>query len=242
MSIYGKPFGEKVTLESVESISVEEALELQSQIIESLLNINESDDEDVIDIQEGANIDYREAFNKAKKEYKAQAKECKKSIKSKDYSKAKSCTKKMKSAIDDCEKVIKSVDSSTGSAIFGYFAGGLLEFAEMLFPLGLLGAGTTSSALAFKSLMSDNLGKAAILGKIGGTAIGAGYVVAFVQSISIIVKTIQVFINDLKEGENTKNSLNLYRNTLLRYIKDMKKNIDKLNEIIDRKEKADKQK
>ena len=242
MSIYGKPFGEKATLESVESISVEEALELQSQIIESLIHVNESDEEDVIDIQEGANIDYREAFNKAKKEYKAQAKECKKYIKSKDYSKAKSCTKKMKSAIDDCEKVIKSVDSSTGSAIFGYFASGLLEFAEMLFPLGLIGAGTTSSALAFKSLMSDNLGKAVILGKIGGTAIGAGYIVAFVQSISIIVKTIQVFINDLKEGENAKNSLNLYRNTLLRYIKDMKKNIDKLNEIIDRREKADKQK
>lgn len=237
MSIYGKPLSycnESVSLDECTELSIDEALELQSSIIESLIELNESNNyEEIMDLHEGANLDYRKAFKDAKKEYKEAHSEFRKAIAKEDYTKAKSCTKKMDSALDKCEKTIKSIDSSIGSDIFGYFAAELLVMAELFIPSL---ATTTGAKIAFTGVLSSNA-KKILIGTLGTTA---GYVITLIKDINIFIKMIKQIIEDIKNDAGAKNTANLYRNKLLTCIKDMRKKVKKLNILIEKKEKMNK--
>lgn len=80
-----------------------------------------------------------------KTEFKAEAKKVKSAIKDGRKDDAKKAVSNMKKIVKDSESKIKKIDSTAGSAIFGYFTSGFVDLARTLiwtvatFPLGGVG-------------------------------------------------------------------------------------------------------
>lgn len=242
MSIYGSTYQASYLSENaVErfSLSEDQFIDLQDRIIQCM---NEADEyslmmEDADFVNEGANIEYTKAFKEGVTEFKKAVSACKKANKAGDKTEAKAQIKKMKSAVDKMEKTIKSTDSTVGSAVFGYFANSLVICVQMLIPS--IGAffGQTITASGLKTLITT--GTSGGVGSIAKTFLGSALssfsgVLGFVKSIIILVKTIIQFIDDIKAGEKTENIINLYRNKLLQFVKDFRKKIDKMEQLVNK--------
>lgn len=245
MGFYGNQFFVENTIS--DSLTLGEFIDLNISINESLSRLIESYDNDDNEIvEEGANLEARKAYKEALKEYKGYAKELKKLIKEEKYSDAKKNLSKMKTCVDKVEKEIKDQNYTTGSAVFGYFAYGLLNMVELLIPSFIYGFGQgltiNGAQLAMNNLFTGNLETVKVAAGMtigGGVTTVIGGVIALIKSIVILIKSIKQFIEDIKDKDtNTTEAINLYRNKLLTYVKDLKKKIDQYEKLIDKKSKA----
>lgn len=245
MGLYGNQFLFENTIS--DSLTLGEFIDLNMSINESLCRLVESYDiEDNEVVEEGANIEAGKAYKEAVKEYKGYAKELKKLIKEEKYSDAKKNLSKMKICVDKVEKEIKDQDYTTGSAVFGYFAAGLLDMVEIFIPSFIYGFGR-GLAINGAQLTMNNLltGNSEGIKVATGMAIGGGVTAAiagsitFIKSVIILIKYIKQIIEDIKDKDtNTTEAINLYRNKLLTYVKDLKKKIDQYEKLIDKKSKT----
>ena len=239
MSIYGSEYQASYLSEAaIErfSLSEDQFVDLQYRIIQCM---NEADEyslmmEDTDFVNEGANIEYTKAFKEGVTEFKKAVSACKKANKAGDKAEAKAQIKKMKSAVDKMEKTIKSTDSTVGSAVFGFFANHLVGCVQLLIPS--IGAffGQTITRAGLKSVITSG-GTGSIAKAVLGSALNtvSGFV-ALIKSIIILVKTIIQFIDDIKAGEKAENVFNLYRNKLLQFVKDFRKKIDKMEQLVNK--------
>ena len=227
-------YGLKAFNESVLNFSEQEIKDYSEIMAESMLVYTESFEEDTEVLEEGANLDYRAAYKKATREFKDATKACKKAVKNKDKAEAKKQITKMNKALDDCEKTIKGIDSSVGSAVLGYFAGGLLHCFEMFLPSMIYGfsmsAGITLSGIG---QVTGNIKLlTAALAPLGVANVSG--IVVIVKNIIALVKSIKQFIDDLKDNTDTASALNLYRNKLLTYISDFRKSVNKYEKLVEK--------
>lgn len=230
MSIYGS-ISSKSMVE--ESITNEEFGRYFSEAVMDLF-MEDCFEESAEIIEEGANIDITKAFDSSKKQFKEKIKAAKGYIKAKEYGKAKTALKEAKSITKDLQKTITEIDSTAGSAIFGYFAHGFLIMAETLIPCSISFVGGTVGSYGLVTNNIAALSTGALIAKLGqlGTT---------VQSIVILVKGIITLIDRIKAGkEDAADYLNLYKNAFLRYTRDLDKNVDKLIKEVEKKEKEDK--
>lgn len=239
MSIFGSTYqASYLSEDAVErfSLSEDQFIDLQDRIIQCM---NEADEyslmmEDADFVNEGANIEYTKAFKEGVTEFKKAVSACKKANKAGDKTEAKAQIKKMKSAVDKMEKTIKSTDSTVGSAVFGYFANSLVICVQMLIPSIGFFFGQTITGAGLKSLITSGGTGSIVKSVLGATLSTVSGIVAFIKSIIILVKTIIQFIDDIKAGEKTENVINLYRNKLLQFIKDFRKKIDKMEQLVNK--------
>lgn len=242
MNFYGNQFllNENVS----DKLTIGEYIDLNIFLNESYTRILESFDEDDV-LEEGANLDARKAFKAYLKEYKEYAKSLKKNVKEEDYSSAKKDLNKMKNCVDKMEKEIKDQDYNVGSAIFGYFATGLLNSLELLIPSFIAGFGESLTlaghTITYSSFINGDISKlaaAANLKTVGTVVSNIGNIIVYIKSLIMIIKTISQFIKDINDKDTTTvEALNLYRNKLLTYVKDLRKKINEFEKLIDKKSK-----
>lgn len=72
---------------------------------------------------------------------------------------------------------------------------------------------------------------------IGVSAYWIGIIAMYINGIIVTVKDIINVIDRADSGDSAEDQVNLYRNRLLVYIKDMRKRVDRLESMIERKEK-----
>lgn len=230
MSIYGSISNNVVE----ESITDEEFGRYFSEAVMDLFmeDCFEESNEDVL--EEGANVDMTNIFKDSKKKFKAAMKESKGYIKSKDYANAKKSLNEAKSIASKMYKDIQSTHSTFGSAMWGYLCMLILNWYELLFTNAIALVG--NKAFQF-GLSATNFS----LMKKGLVLTGLGSLGSFIKSIIILIKDIKEIIERSKSSkENIYDITNLYKNKLMRYSKDMEKQIDKLIKEVEKKEKEDK--
>lgn len=240
MSLYGNRI-QTVTesyddiMDRESSITLEEFAQMQQNVIETIFESQEVLERAQM-IYEGANIEYTKAFRAGKKKFVAAQKQCKKAIRAKDYKEAKRQAKIMKASCDEIQKAIESTKGTVESAVFGFFATGLLDMYENLIPCAFsLGGLAITSATAKNILASGTkLGAGAM---IGVSAYWIGIIAMYINGIIVTVKDIINVIDRADSGDSAEDQVNLYRNRLLVYIKDMRKRVDRLESMIERKEK-----
>ena len=229
MSIYGSISNNVVE----ESITDEEFGRYFSEAVMDLF-VEDCFEESAEIIEEGANIDITKAFNSSKKQFKEKIKVAKGYIKAKEYGKAKTALKEAKSVTKDLQKTITSIESTTGSAIFGLFANGLLYMFEQLIPFAVTYAGGTMADYGIVTGKITTLTKGMLVAKLGQIGM-------LVNSIVIAVKNLITLIDRIKEGkEKEADYYNFYKNSFMRYSKDLEKIVDKLIKEVEKKEKEDK--
>ena len=241
MSIYGSGLQkERVINNNTVTFTNEEASLLQLSALRGYMMLDEADDM-LETLEEGANIDYTKAFTSAKKEIKTGIKDVKSLIKAKEYTKAKSKCKELHKVTSDLIKKIDSIDSSVGSAVLGYIAQSYLTLGEVLLPVGIIMTGTGLNYAGVISSIHNGSSLTNIIKIFGGAGISTvGYVWALIKEIIIFIKDIITLINEIKDKGANANTLNLFRNKLIRYAKDYDKIITKLEDTIEKKSKEDK--
>lgn len=231
-------YGTVLKTNESEELTLEEFIELQSDALEIMTKLHlescedKDPDDDFESFEEGANLDYRAAYKKGSKiaiEHITQAKKAKKDG---DIPRAKKHLKQADKALADVEKVLKDVDSTAGSAVLGFFASNLLTIGENIVPFGLMCIGTTMSVSAVKSLItSKSFDISKIAGKYGfgiGMADMSSFILA-INSLIRLIKQIVQFTEDWKDKDiSTTQAFNKYRNHLLTYTKEMRKNVASL--------------
>lgn len=199
------------TMEEASEPSLEEVMEVFSDIV------FENDEEAV---EEGANLEITAKFREAKAAYKEQAKILKKQIKAKEFGEAQKTVTNMENILTKAEKDIRAIDAGgAGSVILGYFAGLIMNWAELLVPsLGVnvgTGVATAAGAAGKAGVAAAGAAGAAIFGAIG-----------YVKSLFIFIKQIKTFIGELDNADtSTAEAFNKYRSTIIRYLGDLKKNL-----------------
>lgn len=260
MSIYGTNILAKKAPEELNlpALSESEQLAVMYRIWDNLLESADEDEDEDSTISEmavfieGANIDSWKSYKAAKKQFKEASKRAKKCIKSGDAAGAKAAIKDGKKALDDFEKCLKNVDSdNVGSAVLGLFANGLLQMAYSLFPfLGgfaggtMVGAGGAIAAKGMADAMAnfgataDNAIKAidtgAKVANAGVKVITISTKAAQISRIVALVKDIIAFVDALKnrKDESIAGKLNLFRNKMFLYLKEMRKCLDRIEKSI----------
>ena len=171
-------------------------------------------------VSEGANIDMTKKFKEYKAEYKEQYKKIRKLIyKDKDYPAAKKEITKTKALVTKMKKDISDIDaSSTGSQVFGFIAGVILNFAKT-FIISLLG-GMCGLPIDVARHDATWAGGIKHLTKI-----------ASVSSLSVagIISVIDI-VNNKKEEK-----ADVYKQVLLRGCVNLEKSLDCMNKYIDKK-------
>lgn len=208
---------EEINLEESNLAAMEESGEYDALIKEAYMDVylDEQTDAEPESLEEGANLDMRKAFKAGKQEFKAAIKAGKKELKAGNKDAAKAEFKKAEDAVDKMIAEIKKCDSTAGSVILGYFAGGLLVCLEFL-PLNLASIGAANATAATGSAIA------------GGAAAGIG-IYGVVKGVTIFIKQLKQFISSLAdEDASTADAFNKYRNQLLRYCNDLKKICKKL--------------
>lgn len=217
-------------------LTLEEFIQFQKGIIDTFMIVSEAEELEEY-LSEGANIEYTKVFRVGRKKFKAANRLAKKAIKKKDYSEAKKHIKEMKSACDDMEKGIRSVKSNITNAIIGFFAMGLLNALQNMLPLAVMLAGGAISSASIDSAFRGSDTSNLIKGLVGGSVVQvAGIVYTWVNSVIIIIKDLNVILDNIRKKEATEDILNLYRNRLLVIVKDMKGKVNKLTGMVELKE------
>lgn len=243
MGIYGsyaKKLMEAKQYEAAENISNEE---LQNAIFEcysSAIDIlSEADQEEVV--EEGANIEMTKIWRESKKENKEYLKNYKKFLKEKDFKKAAAELDKVTKNLEKAKKEIKDVDQTVGSAICGYFAEYIIDLFQLIIPFTVEGLGYGAMMLSIKDVIADAMNgnfeglqtpdviKKAAPGAVVGN-IGAVWLT--IKAIVVLIKDIKTWIKEFKADDKKLDAkhFNLYRNTLIRFMDEAIKKVDKLKD------------
>ena len=245
MGIYGsyaKQLMEAKQQETVaENISNEDLQNVIFECYSSAIDIlSEADQEEVI--EEGANIEMTKIWRESKKENKEYLKNYKKFLKEKDFKKATAELDKVTKNLEKAKKEIKDVDQTVGSAICGYFAEYVIDLLQLIVPFTVEGLGFGAAAFSMKDVIADAMNgnfesftpealKKAIPGAV------AGYVGAIwltIKAIVVLIKDIKTWIKEFKADDKKLDAkhFNLYRNTLIRFMDEAIKKIDKLKDQV----------
>ena len=171
-------------------------------------------------VSEGANIDMTKKFKEYKAEYKEEYKKIRKLIyKDKDYPAAKKEITKTKALVTKMKKDISDIDaSSTGSQVFGFIAGVLINFAQIYIPAFLGGMCGLPIDVAKGSLTWAGgikyLNKLAAAGSL-----------SFAGIISILD-----IVNNKKDEK-----ADVYKQVLLRGCVDLERSLDSMNKYLNKK-------
>ena len=192
-------------------------------------------------VEEGANYDYFKAYRAARKTISASKKAMKKCLKEKDYKGAKKEVNNMEKALDLMEKEIRGTDSEVSNAVIGFIlytytliARNLIPFYGALFGVSLTAAGAGLASAGKTAIAKKFLAIGAPVNYISG-------IVANVMRIIELIKDISTSFEEAKRKDSKgENVFNLFRTRLLSVNKDLRKELDKLRDAIDKKEKADK--
>ena len=171
-------------------------------------------------VSEGANIDMTKKFKEYKAEYKEQYKKIRKLIyKDKDYPAAKKEITKTKALVTKMKKDISDIDaSSTGSQVFGFIAGVILNFAK-LYICGFL-AGMVGLPIDVAKGGATWAGGIKYLGKLAGVlSISFGGIISIMD-----------IVNNKKDEK-----ADVYKQVLLRGCADLERSLDCMNKYIDKK-------
>lgn len=243
MGIYGsyaKKLMEAKQQEAVaENISNED---LQNAIFEcysSAIDIlSEADQEEVV--EEGANIEMTKIWRESKKENKEYLKNYKKFLKEKDFKNAAAELDKVTKNLEKAKKEIKDIDQTIGSAICGYFAEYIINLLQLIVPFTVEGLGYGAMALSIKDTIADAMNgniegitPEAIKKAAPGALIGnIGAVWLTIKAIVVLIKDIKTWIKEFKADDKKLDAkhFNLYRNTLIRFMDEAIKKVDKLKD------------
>lgn len=195
--------------------SLNDIINYYNVVIEAYDDILEDSDNEE-EFTEGANLEVRDMLKKAKAEFKVYSKDWKKAMKNHEFANAKKINKKLlaiiSSIVDDMEKN----EGDLGSAYFGniaYFFIFTLKQLIITMPLAVIGGATGSLPVVI-----------------------AGYITSYAHSITEFIKEIKMLINNWNSKKI--DSINLYKNELLKSAKKLKKCIEKRDELTDKAEKA----
>ena len=194
--------------------------------------------EDFEALNEGANIEITKKCREFYKKYKENIKAAKAAIKDGDKKTAKSNIKQAKGELEKFKKEVENMDSTAGSAIFGFFAHILVQFAkDAAFIFGNFGLSLGSNAALhstlnvdmFTGLITSSNPLVTILGSIG---LRVSIVAGFIYNMYNVVVDIIKIINSIDNGDSAADSLNLYRVEMLKVCDKFDKNISKLEKSL----------
>lgn len=241
--------------------NVELTPELVNEFKDSLLEMTmsavcEETEESYILVSEGANIEMTKAAKSKMKEFTAALKAYRKALKSEDYDAAKSHLDNANKSIVDLEKEIKDLDFTVGSAIFGFFANSFISSLQMLIPniiTTVFFVSGVKKSFKVSNELSDYLYDIDFDDPENAIAGFAKYVNAvssnpevkkseikyqisnIINSIISLVKSfreIKSVVKRYKEGDVSKEALNLYRNKMLMICSDLKKLVSALQKSL----------
>jgi hypothetical protein len=221
-------------------VTKSEALYTMVEAYALLCEDSDSDDEEeavkeaVCFLNEGGNTDSWKSYRTAKKAFKEASKRAKKCVKAGDKEGAKKAIEDGKKALDDFEACLKAVDPSVGSAVFGYFADGLLQMAYMVIPMAGMTAGSAVMAGGAAKAITTGGAAGGIAAVAGGLFTSASSIASWVAGIVALIKDIQGLCDafDERKDEKLAGKLNLFRNKMFLYLKEMRKSLDKLENNI----------
>jgi len=199
----------------------------ESAIYENLIEV----------IEEGANMEITKSFMSNKKAFKTHNSNLKKALKGNDFATAKAELKKMKADVKAIEKTINENDSDVGSAVFGYFATGLVNTLELFVPSLIYSTGATISASSItNAFLTGDVNPVKVA--LGGFMTGFGYTFTLIKSIIILVQEISEVVKAFQKKEGAANALNLYRGKIKTMVKKLNDSIDTIEKNIEKREKA----
>jgi hypothetical protein len=213
-----------------------EYIDLRDFVLECYEDIS-LDDYEEDTITEGANIDATKEVIDLTKKYKSGCKKAKKFIKDKKYNEAKNELKHLIAYIDSIEACIRSLESTTGSVILGAFAKRLLTLCKSIIPVGVptavSGMYTAKGAKALLNGQNEEAISKALVGTVFGTAAGiAGWII----NIKALIDNIVGIIDGLRDPKTkTMDAINVYKNELIKYTKDLRKSVEALVKNCDKK-------
>ena len=185
-------------------------------------------------VEEGVNADLLKETSKFKKNYREKIKIAKKHIKANEYKEAKKAISEASKIVEDYSKFVEKANYGTvGSAVIGWFLGGLVEMGELALPLALMTVGVTGYAAGFKT---ENV---AVL-NIGYFTELEGELWGNIKSIFLLVKDIQEIAANFRRGENAEDAMNLYRVKCAQKAKAFAKQLANLNKQVDKLSKESK--
>ena len=205
--------------------------------------------EEMTIFMEGGNIDSWKEYRNARKQFKVASRAAKKCIKAGDSAGAKAAIKDGKKAINNFEKCLKNIDADNySSTIFGLFASTLLDMSYFLFPFigGIIGGGLKTSGMEMtkrgvndfiknwdmKTL--DTAFDGASMFDAGSTILSTSQVMAIAYSIIIIIKNLYLVVDAYtnRADESNASKLNLFRNKMFSYLKEMQDILNKIESCI----------
>lgn len=232
MSIYGN-YAKALVEAQYNTTTDISAEELQNAIFECYSNAIEILSEiDTEVVEEGANIDMTKIWRESKKENKEYLKNYKKFLKEKNFKAAAAELDKVTKNLEKAKKEIKDIDQNVGSAICGYFAEWIIDLLQVIVPYSITGVGYGFSMSAIAEMIKT--GNVEVLTK-AAPAVATAYIGAIwtsIKSLIILIKDIKTWIKEFKEDDKKLEAkhFNLYRNTLIRFMDDSIKNINKLKD------------
>ena len=242
MGIYGSYTKRLVEAQQQNAVTEMTNEEFQNALFECYSNtieiLSEADQEEVV--EEGANIEMTKIWRESKKENKAYLKNNKKFLKETDFKKAAAELDKVTKNLEKAKKEIKDVDQTVGSAICGYFAEYVIDLLQLIVPFTVEGLGFGAAAFSMKDVIADAMNgnfesftpealKKAAPGAVVGY-IGAVWVT--LKAIVVLIKDIKTWIKEFKADDKKLDvkHFNLYRNTLIRFMDEAIKKVDKLKD------------
>ena len=173
-------------------------------------------------LDEGAHIEITKKAREFYKGFKTDIKAAKAAIKEGNKAGAKSNLKQARNKLEGFKKEVKNMDSTAGSAIFGWFANGLVAMArDAAFLFGTFGislaSSTTLSVLSAKEIMGAVLSAGErVIASIASIGMTAANVATYIYSIyNLITKIIKV-VNSIDNGDKAADALNMYRVEMLK--------------------------
>jgi phage-related protein len=184
--------------------------------------------------EEGANIEITKKAREFYKGFKTDIKAAKAAIKKGDKAAAKSNLKQARTKLSGFKKEVQNMDSTAGSAIFGWFTSGLVSMArDAAFIFGTFGISfaTTNvlSALTFKQIMGAvlNAGER-FIANISAIGLKAASIATYIYGIYDLITKIIKITKSIDKGDKAADALNLYRVEMLKTCDKFDKVLSKL--------------
>lgn len=228
------------TLDKDVILPIDENAQLAMPINEfcACITLSESYLEDFETLNEGANIEITKKCRAFFKSYKQNIKTAKSALKSGDKKTAKANIKEARADLEKFKKEVDQMDSSAGSAIFGFFAHGLVQLAkDAAFLFGNFGLSVGSSAAvsgattaaAIKGFLT---GTHAIVIAIGTLGMTVANVATWIYGMYNLVVDIIKIVRSIDKGDNSADALNLYRVEMLKVCDKFDRQLGKLEKML----------
>ena len=193
----------------------------------SYMALSEQYVEDFELLEEGANIEITKKAQEFYKEYKKHIKAAKAALKNKDSNIAKSQISQAKKKLTNFKKEIKNMDSTAGSAIFGFFASSIILMArDTIFIFGDFGLAAGFGYLTLKelgkiltdifALFSRKPETNPVLLYLFSIGLDASLIAGFIYNIYQLVLSIKKIKESLRNGDKSGDAFNLYRIEMLK--------------------------